>query len=154
MDMGSMTQNIVIDKEFQALIPPLSAEERTPNLYARGLAVLAARKVVTQAKAEQRFSSNAWIAAARAAFKPGPKQPCVVCGKFQSVAHAHHLTPLCRQVNCDTPDDSFVWLCPTHHQGVHLCLEGSKRGAWPDLSGFSDEEQLAMADIANMGEKS
>lgn len=147
--------NIQIDSEFQALIPPLSAEERAPeSLYVQGLVVIAARKVVAQAKTAQRAANKAWVAAARAAFKPGPKQPCAVCGKFQSVAHAHHLTPLYRQVDRDTPDDSFVWLCPTHHHGVHLCLEGSKRGVWPDLSGFSDEEQLAMAGIASAGEKS
>ena len=146
--------NIQIDNEFKSLIPALSGEERVAvSRYSQGLSVIAAKKLLAQAKSRQQAANKAWIAAARAAFNPGQKQPCKVCGKFQSVAHAHHLTPLYRQIDRKEPDQSFIWLCPTHHHGVHLCIEGSKRGVWPDLSGFSDEEKLAMASVAKLGEK-
>lgn len=92
-----------------------------------------------------------WIARARAGFKPGEKMPCQVCGKYQSVAHAHHLTPLHMQYEMPTFSEGFVWLCPTHHEGVHLVLETISGDGWPSLDGFSEEEKEKMLRFAAMG---
>ena len=171
--------NIQIDNEFKSLIPPLSAEERA-QLEETGLgtqAAMLAAKVERKHSEFQALSASEqmlfivayitvikgrakkakaiaakWIKSARANFKPGPKQPCVVCGQFQSVAHAHHLTPLHIQAHRSSFDQEFVWLCPTHHSGVHLCLDGRHTGIPPDLLGFSDADQVAMARIAAMGD--
>lgn len=98
-----------------------------------------------------RANKKKWIASARAAFKPGVKQPCVVCGRYQSVAHAHHLTPLHMQYEAPTFSEEFVWLCPTHHEGVHLVLESITGNTWPSLDGFSEEEKVKILRLAAMG---
>ena len=106
-------------------------------------------------KAEEKRSQadkKKWIAKARAAFNPGPKQPCTVCGKYQSVTHAHHVRPLHTQYGSPTFTEDFVWLCPTHHEGVHVLLTFiAKCKSWPSFDGFSEEEKLAMTRIAAMG---
>lgn len=62
-----------------------------------------------------------WIGDARAAFSPGERQPCEVCGKYRSLAHAHHIVPLACQTEAQ-PSHEHVWLCPTHHAAVHLLI--------------------------------
>lgn len=100
----------------------------------------------------QQANKKRWIAQARAAFRPGPKQPCEVCGKYQAVTHAHHIKPLHTQYGSLVCIQDFVWLCPTHHEGVHVLLSLThKRKAWPSFVGFSEEEKLSMAGIAAMG---
>lgn len=67
---------------------------------------------------------DAWIAAARKAFSPGPRADCVVCGKYRYLTHAHHLYPLGQQYEDGVMgvDQSHVWLCPNHHAVVHLLI--------------------------------
>lgn len=79
---------------------------------------------------EARFARQEWLREARASFSPGHRQPCEVCGKYRSLAHAHHIVPLAMQGG-GIPNHSFAWLCPTHHAAVHLFIHqvGSKRGA-------------------------
>lgn len=62
-----------------------------------------------------------WIREARRDFRPGDRQPCDVCGKYRSLAHAHHILPLAVQEG-PVPNQEFVWLCPTHHAAVHLLI--------------------------------
>ncbi len=72
-----------------------------------------------------------WIADARFSFSPGKRQPCLICGKWEGIAQAHHLFPLAQQYDdgIGEPDQSFAWLCPNHHAAVHLLMSqiGGKR---------------------------
>lgn len=72
---------------------------------------------------------EAWIAVARRIFSPGERQPCCVCGKFKSIAQAHHVVPLTAQYDRGfrLPDQAFVWLCPNHHAMVHLFILSDDR---------------------------
>lgn len=86
------------------------------------------------ARVEQRahagaFEREVWIAAARQLFKPSDRQPCWVCGKFQSITQAHHVVPLAEQYarGFEIPDNEHVWLCPNHHAIAHLFILGSGR---------------------------
>jgi hypothetical protein len=65
-----------------------------------------------------------WIAAARRDFAPSQRAPCAVCGKYASVAQAHHLTPLGAQYDIGIREalHDHVWLCPTHHAAVHIII--------------------------------
>lgn len=60
-----------------------------------------------------------------------PPQPCLVCGKYRHVCHAHHVIPvhqmarLCARKGVALRDFArlpvrFIWLCPTHHALFHL----------------------------------
>lgn len=72
---------------------------------------------------------NIWIAASRQIFQPGERHPCWVCGKFKSVAQAHHVIPLAAQYDrgFKYPDQEFVWLCPNHHAMTHLYIPDDNR---------------------------
>lgn len=65
-----------------------------------------------------------WIKQARLNFDPGDKQACAICGKYKSLTHAHHIIPLAIQYrrNYIHPDQSYVWMCPTHHAAIHMFL--------------------------------
>lgn len=135
-----MVSNILIDKELHTL-----------SLYQRGVLALKEKAISDLQRQKKRDSKKQWIAKARAIFTPGEKQPCIVCGKYKSVAHAHHLTPLHTQYGKPTFSEEFAWLCPTHHDGVHRLIDGSHAGRWPSMDGFSESEQLQMTRIAAMG---
>jgi hypothetical protein len=66
-----------------------------------------------------------WIAAARRTFSPGTRKPCEVCGKYETVTQAHHIIPLVVQfyAGYEFPDETFCWLCPTHHALVHAYID-------------------------------
>lgn len=66
-----------------------------------------------------------WLKAARAAFRPGERQPCEVCGKYKSLAQAHHVVPLAQQYGADSLNHEHVWLCPTHHSAIHILISQS-----------------------------
>mgnify|MGYP001563316190 CR=1 FL=1 len=67
---------------------------------------------------------EAWIAASRQIFEPGPRGSCCVCGKFQSIAQAHHVVPLAAQYDRGfrLPNCERVWLCPNHHAMLHIII--------------------------------
>lgn len=119
--------------------------------FSRALIVSEFLKVQKAEKTKRMLRKKEWINRARSGFKPGEKMPCQVCGKYQSVAHAHHLTPLHMQYEMPTFSEEFVWLCPTHHEGVHLILETLNGDGWPSLDGFSEEEKEKMLRFAAMG---
>jgi hypothetical protein len=110
-----------------------------------------------RAKAPQR-EKNAWVAAARRFFNPGDREPCRVCGKFQTIAQAHHLIPLEAQFDkgVRVPNHDFVWLCPNHHEVVHMFIKRSGRRILAttvdsDLSETEFNEILALTVIAIRG---
>jgi hypothetical protein len=76
---------------------------------------------------------DAWIMASRRIFAPGARQPCWVCGKFKSIAHAHHVVPLTAQYDRGFvyPDQELVWLCPNHHAMAHLYIPTDDRSIAP-----------------------
>lgn len=76
---------------------------------------------------------EAWLAAARRLFVPGERDVCHVCGKFKSIAQAHHVVPLTEQYDrgFKYPDPEHVWLCPNHHAMVHLFIIGVNRSIAP-----------------------
>lgn len=70
-----------------------------------------------------------WIAAARRIFVPGDREPCWVCGKFKSIAQAHHVVPLTAQYDrgFEVPDGEYLWLCPNHHAMAHMFIPDDGR---------------------------
>jgi len=72
------------------------------------------------------LSKADWVASARANFNPGRRQACLVCGRFDYVAQAHHVVPLGIQLDLgfEYPDHEHVWLCPTHHAVIHILIDG------------------------------
>lgn len=87
-----------------------------------------------------------WLKNARSEFVPSEKKPCFVCGRYKDVAQAHHVVPLSKQDITKRADHRYMWLCPTHHAGVHLIINMSD--GYPRLEGFSKEEGEKMADVA------
>ena len=83
---------------------------------------------VLRAKAPIR-DRNAWIATARRLFNPGEREECLVCGKFKAITEAHHLIPLEDQYDHGfrVPNQEFAWLCPSHHETVHVFIQGKDR---------------------------
>jgi hypothetical protein len=79
-------------------------------------------------QARHALGRDEWMAAARASFVPSKRKPCEVCGKYESLAHAHHIRPLAYQWTdgAETPDHAHVWLCPTHHAAIHALLIQSR----------------------------
>ena len=142
-----MQPNIIIDQEFQARQRP-----RLSNAQ-----LLEIGRQYNQARARERERAAAkrrWIASARRSFSPGPRQACCICGKYQSVAHAHHLTPLHIQAETSVFSEEFVWLCPTHHHGVHEIWAHLRRrtARWEGhLNGFTEEEKKQMLRLVDMG---
>jgi hypothetical protein len=81
-----------------------------------------------RARAPKRVK-KAWIALARRCFQPSDRQPCIICCKFRVLAEAHHVIPLEAQYDrgFTEPDHRHVWLCPNHHQLLHVYIAGSDR---------------------------
>jgi hypothetical protein len=73
---------------------------------------------------QRQVDKIAWIAAARAEFRPSPQSACVVCKKYPSLSEAHHLTPLSWQYERGNrvADHRHAWLCPTHHRALHMLM--------------------------------
>jgi hypothetical protein len=98
---------------------------------------------------------RAWIAAARLSFDPGRREACFVCGKFRSVAQAHHVVPLAEQYDrgINDPDQEHAWLCPSHHAILHLWIDdnishiGRGRRAAPTMDDLSNDEIDRMLDL-------
>jgi hypothetical protein len=74
---------------------------------------------------EMSKEKSRWISTARRTFSPGARKACEVCGKYESVTQAHHAIPLIVQfyAGYEFPDESFHWLCPTHHAIVHAYID-------------------------------
>lgn len=100
--------------------------------------------------AKRQAEKEAWIAAARVKFRPGPRQACEVCGKYAGLAEAHHIVPLAVQFEsgAETPGQECIWLCPTHHAGQHAKISNLLRHSkWP-LDGMPPEEADALDKIS------
>lgn len=71
-----------------------------------------------------RQDKDEWILCARQIFAPGARQNCHVCGKYRFLTQAHHVLPLACQYDkgFKAPDQTYCWLCPTHHAAVHLMI--------------------------------
>jgi hypothetical protein len=103
---------------------------------------------------------NAWITLARRCFDPSDREPCAVCGKFRVIAQAHHVMPLEAQYDrgLREPNHTHVWLCPNHHEVVHIFLNRAERRitltlADCDLSEREFEAVLALVRLST-GESS
>lgn len=143
-----MQQEVTVDSEFQALIPPLTVEERNQlevNLIAEGCleihpdqaSYLRGQRYNAEKQQDKLLSDKktrarkAWIYLARQEFNPGQRQPCFVCGKYQSITHAHHSSPLSLQFSygITSPIQDSVWLCPNHHTLIHATIDFVLSGA-------------------------
>lgn len=99
---------------------------------------------------------RAWIAAARMAFEPRRREACFVCGKFQSIAQAHHVVPLGEQFDRGFPaaDHEHEFLCPNHHFILHLWIDDDishqRRGrrAAPTVDDLTNEEIERMLQLS------
>ena len=100
-----------------------SAAMAQPDEWASEIVVRAERRAGELLIAE-RAAKDSFIKLGRASFRPSPRSACVVCGKFKSLTHAHHLVPLSLQHarGFAVASDSHVWLCPTHHSAVHVFI--------------------------------
>lgn len=89
---------------------------------------------VEHRKGAPAIERDIWVYAARRLFDPGKREACCVCGKFKSVAQAHHVVPLTTQYDrgFKYPDQEFVWLCPNHHAMAHLFIQDDNRSMSPD----------------------
>lgn len=85
-------------------------------------------ELLKEQEATNRRDRDRWIAQARASFVPTERQPCVVCGRFQSIAQAHHLFPLAIQwrFGVQHPIHDHEWLCPNHHVSIHILIAQSQ----------------------------
>ena len=77
---------------------------------------------------ERQRAKEKWIAEARLNFRPSQRQNCYVCGKFASIAQAHHTVPLAAQFErgFKYPDHEHAWLCPNHHSILHIFIDPAK----------------------------
>jgi hypothetical protein len=66
----------------------------------------------------------------RTVFKSAERQACVICGKYPSLTHAHHIIPVSEMASVIQRHNLnlldvwnlpvlIVWLCPTHHAAWH-----------------------------------
>lgn len=81
-------------------------------------------ELIKQQEAKERHDRDNWIAKARASFQPSERKPCAICGRFQSIAQAHHVFPLAAQwrLGVIDPIHDHEWLCPNHHVVVHIFI--------------------------------
>lgn len=95
--------------------------------------VVDTHELADQRRAGSAVDREAWIAVSRQLFDPGERCPCMVCGKFKSIAQAHHVVPLTSQYDRGyrQPDQTSVWLCPNHHVMVHLFIPSDDRSLTP-----------------------
>jgi hypothetical protein len=116
---------------------------------------------IEQRRRAPAIDREAWLMASRRMFDPGPRQDCWVCGKFKSIAQAHHIIPLTTQYDrgYKYPNQEHVWLCPNHHAMAHLFIQDDNRSmlqaalrargrtmarVFPDLSEDEFEKMLEL----------
>lgn len=77
---------------------------------------------------KRREQRDAWVALARAEFRPSERKSCCVCDKHYAITHAHHLVPLNWQykLGLERSYHSHAWLCPNHHAILHAFLDGDE----------------------------
>lgn len=104
-----------------------------------------------------------WLRASRDTFRPGKRQRCAVCEKYEFIAQAHHLTPLAMQYEsgAKVPDHAYIWLCPNHHAAVHLLISQGRyereipRAEMIDLAADTEAEEFkaifAIFEMCNWG---
>jgi hypothetical protein len=95
------------------------------------------------------MSKRAFLRQARAEFKPGPRRPCAVCGKYEGLVEAHHVYPLGLQYDdgIRLAIHEFFWLCPTHHAVVHLDINAFIKRRITDWRGLPDEDVKPLGEI-------
>jgi hypothetical protein len=100
---------------------------------------------------ERAQRKKAWIAAARIVFDPGKRKPCFICGRFRSVAEAHHVVPLGKQFDLgfEVADHEHEWLCPSHHTVLHLWIDHDLPNdrSWQAHGELVDGEANALLDL-------
>ena len=87
---------------------------------------------------------DAWIMASRRIFAPGARQPCWVCGKFKSIAHAHHVVPLTAQYDRGFvyPDQELVLYIPTDDRSIAPAAMRARGRTTGALNGDLTEEEF------------
>lgn len=95
---------------------------------------------------ERQVEKKAWIAAARLAYDPGPRQSCVICHKYKGLTEAHHVVPLGIQFDAGAkaPIQECAWLCPTHHAAEHVFIGHLLRNVMGHVEGLPPEESDAL----------
>lgn len=146
-DFGRV-HRLVMACEFDAAAALAMELELSPDQRAMIAAYMVG--VVRDQAQTQAGIRRAWIARARLTFDPGPRQPCAICARYQSVTQAHHRFPLALQ--CDAglvePIHDSDWLCPTHHAAMHVIIDALIANRQPHLDGFPPAETDAMNALA------
>lgn len=85
-----------------------------------------------------------WLNKARSQFKPGPPQPCCICGRYKEIAQAHHVYPLSLQFTrgVPAPVQEHLWVCPNHHKLIHARIPNVLNGYQPKRQDDEREEAL------------
>lgn len=94
-------------------------------------------------------NKSAWMNSARKSFDPGKNKPCFICGRHQSITHAHHINPLSIQYELDyeLPDHNFEWLCPNHHAFVHKLLEKQNPDGTLNISALGAISEMSEGEL-------
>jgi predicted HNH restriction endonuclease len=111
-------------------------------------------QLVEQRRLGSKLDRDAWIMASRQVFAPSERQACYVCGKFKSIAQAHHVVPLTAQYDRGfvLPDNEHVWLCPNHHTMVHRYIPEDDRSMRPAAMRARSRTTTAFNDDLTMDE--
>lgn len=96
--------------------------------YVRVTLALKLKSFFTEKAKENQAQKNKWIDNARLSLEKTERQNCFVCGDYKPFCQAHHLIPLSEQYDMGfkEPDNSHIWLCPTHHIIIHTFMNGIK----------------------------
>ena len=105
--------------------------------------------IIAKSMSDIKEQKKKWLANARVEFSPGEKKPCVICGKYTSVTHAHHLVPLSWQFDngYESPNHDFSWVCPTHHSAIHIYINNLLKNISLTPIGFPPSELDEMQKI-------
>lgn len=80
-------------------------------------------------------------------------EPCHICGKYQEIAHQHHLYPVAKLAQWAIDNNwlarpfriPVVWLCPNHHAMFHALVRKKPiLSLWGDLSDGETERMESL----------
>lgn len=132
----------------ETVLPTILSPREELLQLPEGRRALIVNEIVAAGKklARQRANAkSAWVAEARKGFVPSEREACAVCGRYKALAQAHHVFPLGEQFDArvSEPIHDHVWLCPTHHAGVHFIINAFTGCREPYCHDMSPEENAA-----------
>lgn len=111
---------------------------------------------------QQKWTKAFWLKFLREAWKVNtPREHCFVCGKYQSITHAHHVIPVAEVATLFTKADvqpeeamdfrmAYIWLCPNHHTIFHLIHNRSMRNILTLAEDIGEDEVNSMKRVFDL----